>query len=511
MLTNEQQSIHADKAFVYALYPFHLVNAPGGDFYDGIEDNDLMMAGRQEWVKTFVGKLIPYTKQPSRESTSGRVNARPIGDPYRYYDFIQRHFCDSQTASTLEVYELDTQRLLYSGKESAFKNMQVQLGERPHYLGNSEILFKLSGISVLVNPTAALGYVLIGMELNSESGGDVLVELCQVDFFRNIGWRRGQGVFSESGEQFRKHSLSVPDKETGERIHRYSFHSLLTGYLGDFVRHIRFYQDRLTCLYVSSSQEIGNSNEASLKELSFEVLRVPDRNTRKFSHVLTDPAIIRPSRNMMFAGLNEGALVIESVSGNNSLKAVANKYLPAFLLAVNQREVLLKTMNAVTILDTLRLLNMDPGQIRIVEELRNNLTVLQLKQVFYSVSNYQEIETFFNQLQRVFNIELMLRENEQSIREMYNLLETKRKNDEEKYRLIAEEKEENEAEKEESRSRIVNTILGAIGCTGLFSFLKDLIPFFNDTQYDYLYRVITVALPVGLMGWLVWYVFKRRN
>jgi len=120
------------------------------------------------------------------------------------------------------------------------------------------------------------------------------------------------------------------------------------------------------------------------------------------------------------------------------------------------------------------------------------------------VSNLHEVELFFNQLQKVFAVEKMLIENEQCIREMYNLLEVKRneevaKSDKDKTAL------------EEERSKIINTILGAIGCLGLFSFLKDLWPFIQDSQYAFFYKMISVLLPGFVMIWLVWYMAGKKK
>jgi hypothetical protein len=140
---------------------------------------------------------------------------------------------------------------------------------------------------------------------------------------------------------------------------------------------------------------------------------------------------------------------------------------------------------------------MEKEQMNYINQLKTDLLVIQLKQIFYSVSNYHEVEHFFNHLQKVFNIDIMMKENEQSIREIHNLLEEKRK--------------KIESEKEEFRSRIVNTILGAIACLGLFSFFKDVWPFFLEKPIASYYKFISISLPFVIMGWLIWYMFGRKS
>ena len=275
--------------------------------------------------------------------------------------------------------------------------------------------------------------------------------------------------------------------------------------MNQFSDSIQFYQDRASVLYSATSVYEGSKADKEFCALSYEIIRVPDRNAARFSQDLLEPTIQRVARNVAFTALNEGALVIESVNQKNSkVKNVANKYFPAFFLALNQREVLLSTMQKIVQLEPDKLRTLDADMFRKMENMRNSLLILQLKQIFYSVSNVHEVELFFNQLQKVFAVEKMLLENEQSIREMYNLLEVKR--NEEASRM-----EKEQAASEEKRANIINTILGAIGCLGLFSFLKDVLPFYSDPAYEPWYRAISIVTPVVVMGYIVRLVFYSKE
>jgi hypothetical protein len=162
-------------------------------------------------------------------------------------------------------------------------------------------------------------------------------------------------------------------------------------------------------------------------------------------------------------------------------------------------------MKNIVLLETQALSKAEDNFFNKMERLRNRLLILQLKQIFYSVSNLHEVEFFFNQLQSSFAVEKMLKENEQCIREMYNLLEVKRNKELERI-------ENENAENAERRSNIINTILGAIGCLGLFSFLKDLVPFYNDVEtYGNIYRPISVLLPILVMAYIVKLVFFSKK
>ncbi len=242
-----------------------------------------------------------------------------------------------------------------------------------------------------------------------------------------------------------------------------------------------------------------------MSDLAYEIIRVPDRNATRFDAPISEPSIQRVGRNVAFAALNEGVLIIESVNEKSSSNNIANKYFPAFILAINQRELLLNTMRRIAQLDLRELKSMNEPMFLTIENLRKSLLVLQLKQIFYSISNLHEVELFFNQLQRAFAVEKMLMENEQCIREMYNLLEVRRNNELER---IEKEKER----RDEHRSKIINTILGAIGCLGLFSFLKDFLPFINDpVTYMMWYKAFSILLPVGVMVYLIHLVFFAKK
>ena len=248
----------------------------------------------------------------------------------------------------------------------------------------------------------------------------------------------------------------------------------------------------------------GNKSNPELNELAYEIIRVPDRNAGRFDEPVSESSLLRMGRNVVFTALSEGALIIESANTSSNCKNVANKYFPAFFFALNQREVLLCTMQRIAMLDADKLRRLDPEIYDKMHHMRNGLLILQLKQIFYSVSHLHEVEQFFNKLQQVFAVEKMLMENEQCIREMYKLLEVRR-NDE----IRIKDKEIEQVE--EYRAKIINTILGAIGCLGLFSFLKDLWPFIQDTHYADLYKLLSVISPGIVMLWLVWYISKSKR
>lgn len=503
---NESTKVLVNKAntiIVHSVFPFHIIPTTTGNLFDPVNESFYHSVENID-ISAIRNSII---------ALQSNSNLNAIGDFSKYYDFISLHFGKADSIANLELYVIEPDALLPKNDQEGLKNLGAQIAETEYYLGISEeIRFnKIEKCMILLNPVGKLGYIIFEFMLTSNEGTDILNLLSKTEYFRNIGWRQGQSVPKKSSNQYKKHALSF--KNENERSFELTMYDIFNNYFHPFQDQIRFYQNRLTTLFTSVSYESGNKSDKILRDIFFDMLRVPDMNTSvsKFSHENSEPAIQKIGRNVICAALNEGAVVIESINDLHDKKSIARKYLPAFILAINQREILLKTMQRISHLNAEKLLSMDDKQLQSITQLKANLLVLQLKQIFYSVSNTHEVELFFNQLQKVFNIDVMMKENDQSIKEIYNLLEARRADILEKHRQDAEMREREESEKEEFRSRIVNMILGAIGCLGLFSFFKDVWPFFQDSQYASLYKFISISLPFVIMGWLIWYMFGRKS
>lgn len=98
--------------------------------------------------------------------------------------------------------------------------------------------------------------------------------------------------------------------------------------------------------------------------------------------------------------MNEGAIVIDTSGANVDTNTLVNKYFPAFILALNQREVMIKTAKDVSQIAYKNLNAEDSITLKKLTELRKTLNLIQLKQVFYNISIYNETELFFTELQK---------------------------------------------------------------------------------------------------------------
>jgi len=505
-------SENSNSAYVYMVLPFRVVRRKKGDLFEPGIHEILNQEELQEVVDKLTNKLNSIADNTGKKRSA-------LGDFTKYYDFMKGYFGNPGEVGNpgqsceFMVFKVNTSQMRPRTGFESYSNLQAQFAQGA-YLGESDIqMKKLDEVWLMVNSAAGIGFFVFGFECYS-SGGEIAGKLAECEFFRNVGWRRDQKL---GPAQLQKHQWSFEGEKAPKGL---TMHQTLNCYFScpsesdpsvserpdsDLSDCIRFYQDRPVVLYTVPSINMGNQSNDVLGDLAYEIIRVPDRNATRFDTPITEPSIQRVGRNVAFAALNEGALIIESFNANSSVKSTANKYFPAFILAINQRELLLNMMQRIAQLDSRELKIMSEPMFLTIENLRNSLLVLKLKQIFYSVSNLHEVELFFNQLQRAFAVEKMLMENEQSIREMYNLLEVRRNNELERI-------ENEKARRDDRRSNIINTILGAIGCLGLFEFLKDFMPFINDSvTYMLWYKAFSILLPIGVMAYLIRLVFFAKK
>jgi hypothetical protein len=159
-------------------------------------------------------------------------------------------------------------------------------------------------------------------------------------------------------------------------------------------------------------------------QLLFNLLRMPANDEYLIDDlVIPDTDFIqKTSDGIIFCGMNEGACVYDY-----SLGGVLNlfkKYFPSFILAINQREIMIKTNNEISLLNIKDFESgIDKSVIEKLKKLKKNINIFQLKQVLYSISFYNEISLFYKELQKSFCIDLLLIDNKQSVMEIHSLLE----------------------------------------------------------------------------------------
>lgn len=173
-----------------------------------------------------------------------------------------------------------------------------------------------------------------------------------------------------------------------------------------------------TVVHLIKESQVIEKDIETVSELIYKALRIPNKSNEHPS-VLNKQIIYSevvklqsPDQAICFATMNEGALIIDNTI---DLNALDKKYLPAFVLALNQREFLLKVIRLVTSVDT--------SKIEELKDLKKFITEIYLKQISFTVSVYNEIDIFFTELQKKFDIEILMNDNKESINEIHQLIE----------------------------------------------------------------------------------------
>ena len=198
-----------------------------------------------------------------------------------------------------------------------------------------------------------------------------------------------------------------------------------------------------------------------------------------------------PDENISFATMNEGVLIIDNTIHLNEL---TKKYLPAFILALNQREFLLKVIRLAPYVDLKNLQEL--------KDLKKFVTEVYLKQISFTVSVYNEIDILFAELQEKFDIEILMRDNKESINEIHQLIEGL-----DKEKKAEEDKAKDDADKVKSDN--LNYIILALTIIQAVSIFYTL---FNDLPGNgpFLFG-ITLLINCAIIIGGIYYIFKSKN
>jgi hypothetical protein len=105
--------------------------------------------------------------------------------------------------------------------------------------------------------------------------------------------------------------------------------------------------------------------------------------------------------------LNEGAFVIEGIEQSTDL---INKYYPSFLFALNQKYLFNYMQEKINELPLIKKDNLIKYSAEDLKELQQTMINAEFSQIFTSLSNYNEIDMFFEKLREQFKIKQLKEE-----------------------------------------------------------------------------------------------------
>ena len=258
---------------------------------------------------------------------------------------------------------------------------------------------------------------------------------------------------------------------------------------------IYFNHVKPTVVHLIHDSQAFEIEDEKMSELIYKTLRIPAKPTNSnISHKINYNEIVKlqsPDENISFATMNEGVLIIDNTI---DLNALTKKYLPAFVLALNQREFLLKVIRLAPYVDI--------TELKELKDLKKFVTEVYLKQISFTVSVYNEIDILFVELQKKFDIEILMRDNKESINEIHQLIEGLDKED--KAKKLGELEDA-----QKKRDNNLGLILSLVGLFGAASAVIDLYNFYhNPDSIAFWWLPYSVIFSFG--AYLVWF-YKRKK
>jgi hypothetical protein len=457
-------------------------------------------------------------------------------DSSKYYSFMNYYLGEQGSKAFMQEYKIDLNKLnihlaqrdnIRAGLPSEKFAICVSRSGSCNSSGDNLMEFSFNKISFFHNSQAKLGYFCIEFKWQEANEGNLLENLASTAFFRFIGKQHSKIYLpvKKAGSNSSK-PYSSEDTNSGQPIFQdldFKNEFLIALFPSLFCsitesksntidpadrrtqqQHTILNSEKPVMMHIVRISE--SSNPGSRQRQAYQILRVPNRKSGE-SDIKTPLdnsdfiSSIQLDTSIGIYLLNEGALILDK---NEDVQALINKYFPTFLLALNQRQILIYMMELIATKipsdidnNTIAIANSKErriaklklnNQISELENLRTHLIKLQLKQIFYSISHNDELNLFLTNLQSRFRITLLLQDIKESIGELHQLLEAN---------------QEFEQWQSEKRREIAINLVGlTISAFGIISTMDTI---FSKNQASLLVHntgyVIVALVSVLLGGW----------
>lgn len=297
------------------------------------------------------------------------------------------------------------------------------------------LVFSIKNIWFFDNPDAGLGYFCIPFHWQATDPEALLDALAATSFFRFTKGKKN--VFFPQEEGFE--AMSVVDMLEG------LFPDLLKTSTGSNnqaeskIPSLKIISNKPSLLHIlhwkagidmqhRHRQAYQVLRVAKRQEMGAENTPLDQSNTDFISSILLDNSI-------GIYLMNEGALALDT---NEEVPALWNKYFPTFLLAINQRQLLIHLIARI-MESNIKVPILSKGDLktdhkqdklqqmheaeRTIEHLHTTIIQLQLKQIFYTVAHTDELNLLLLRLQERFRISELLQDIKESVGELHQILE----------------------------------------------------------------------------------------
>jgi hypothetical protein len=359
--------------------------------------------------KIFV-KLKNYLLEISKD------NHRNFIDTAKYHDYISNYLGPNNDVSFLETFIINSTKIKSKLKNELplnriINNADLSIGENELKVNGESILVNLLDPIIILNKVINLGYVVFRFSYFVERDNTVLEESFNLEVIKKLSENPFFRYFKENNDKY------LVNFKQGDLNFSFNLDEINKLIFDTFYNDIDFYLKKPVLFYFGSIPFSQIPNDQFYK-----LLRIPPIKEDIGLNIEDRSKIIE--ERIKCINMDEGSIVLDYTKSQDGIKGVFNKYFPAFILALNQREVMMKVTR---IISTLNSSDIERNRSRISEKLgsiRKLIHILQLKQIFYNLSNYNEISVYYKRLQESFNLERLLMDNKESIESIHGLIES---------------------------------------------------------------------------------------
>lgn len=383
-----------------------------------------------------------------------------IIDTSKHHDFVANHInsIKQESPSFLKVVAIKQDHYRPNGTYNFNAGVsEIKFWNNNNTVSDYDIEF-VNNSRIIINDFAKLGYFVFELKITSPIE-NTLDDLSKIEFFR---------YFTNDMHRPNKYKLCVKRIGAQNESKFLTIEDILHLYFKNLLPYIKFQYKKPICLHLFGKEFKYKEDIMALNTSMYKLLRIPPSAE---SNEIYAPEFLETSNGKVFYGtLLEGAVLIDNLEQTSNL---FNKYFPSFILSLNQREVMIQLNKHISAITSNRIIhkleentmgatsfNSDSENYDVfnkLKHLRNKATILQLKQMFYSISFYDEINQFYQKLIATFNVELLVKDNKDCISEIHSLIESKQDKDQSE-RNIKKEKEEQLKNKRIEKILLILTI-----------------------------------------------------
>ena len=349
-------------------------------------------------------------------SQIGSRDNLPIDSP-KHHRFVSNHIgsLTSENPSFLKVTSVLPDH--YNKLEDFNFNNDVS----DVYINNTDWKVNFNnGSYIVLNEFAGIGYFVFCLEMEILTN-DIMNQLSGNDFFR---------YYCNNSARY-KLSIKRLNDENNKNLVTLNFKQIIEKYFTEILPFIKFQYEKPIVLHLFGKDSYLDLKDEKLNNTMYKILRIPPNEISQDLNVFD---FLEKSNNKFLIGAShEGAVVIDEFVDCSGL---FKKYFPSFIFSLNQREIMIQLNKSISYFNSNELDSDGDIIFEKLEKLKKKVGIYQLKQVFYSISFYDEINLFYSKLIKTFNIELLIKDNNECISEIHELTSLKReKSKEEKEKL----------------------------------------------------------------------------